>query len=391
MDKLENLLVRLESAVTTIELSAKGELVADNQAQVITALQKLITGFTKDFITLSVRVGTTVGKTTEIVCQALEIGLKLVTEIYNRLPLVESQINDFYTPLTSICKYPRPPLDHQDNFCKALEKIPDLFFFITDNRPTDWVKEAVSSVEFYNNRVITSKKHELSQEWSSKLTAFLKSIVSVIDTEFQNRKIRFVGSAGAQSLPVPQIHTSPDVQQQVQQKSQQPQQSKPKPPSNVFQEDRNLHAIDNQISGTIEIDGQFKHSVFISNCSNTNIIIKGKINSVTINQSSNTAVLLQSCISQVDIIRSDNIRVQVSSFSPTFNIENCDTIKLFLHQNCKDSEILTYYASGIKIIELVEVDGEFMGGENEVDLPSHFQHQWSGKGVKTQAVEACGE
>ena len=73
--------------------------------------------------------------------------------------------------------------------------MPDLFFFITDNTPSDFCREAIGAVEFYSNRVRAQKAHERSIDWVNVLSVSLKAVFKAVDEEFDNRKIRFTGAA----------------------------------------------------------------------------------------------------------------------------------------------------------------------------------------------------
>ena len=53
----------------------------------------------------------------------------------------------------------------------------------------------------------------------------------------------------------------------------------------------------------IEIEASLNHSILISRCNNTTVIVKGKANQVTIENSTRLSLLVDTLVSAVDVVK----------------------------------------------------------------------------------------
>ncbi len=111
---------------------------------------------------------------------------------------------------------------------------------------------------------------------------------------------------------------------------------------------------------------QTKQGVYIFNCSNSNIIVKGKVNNVVIDQCVKTNLILDDAVASVEVVNSQRIQVQVNGYVPTMNVDKTDGISIYLGQR---SDVNIVYSKSSEMNVLVP-DGE---ESLELPIPEQFQ------------------
>eukprot|EP00835_Amoeboradix_gromovi_P006768 NODE_878_length_3486_cov_0.159433.p1 type:complete len:386 gc:universal NODE_878_length_3486_cov_0.159433:1120-2277(+) len=93
-----------------------------------------------------------------------------------------------------------------------------------------------------------------------------------------------------------------------------------KPP--VFELQGSKWVVENQVGNkSIVIDDcNLKQVVYIFNCQNSVIQIKGKVNSVSLDNCNKTAVVVESVVSTVDSVNCKSIQIQITGSAPTVNL-----------------------------------------------------------------------
>ncbi|KAG8626530.1 hypothetical protein KVT40_005475 [Elsinoe batatas] len=102
-------------------------------------------------------------------------------------------------------------------------------------------------------------------------------------------------------------------------------------------------------SAPIEIEVEQNHSILISRCKNTTIILKGKANAVSIDNSSRTNLVLDSLISSVDVVKCPNFALQVLGALPTVMLDQVDGASIYLGKDSLHTEVYTSKCSSINI------------------------------------------
>ncbi|GKT59029.1 adenylyl cyclase-associated protein [Colletotrichum tofieldiae] len=118
----------------------------------------------------------------------------------------------------------------------------------------------------------------------------------------------------------------------------------------------------------IEIDASISHSILISKCSNTTIIVRGKANAVTIENSSRLSLIVESLVSTVDVIKSQNFALQVLGAVPAVLMDSIDGAQIYFSEESTGTKIYSSKSSGINLNVISGEDEDY----KEVPLPSQI-------------------
>lgn len=129
------------------------------------------------------------------------------------------------------------------------------------------------------------------------------------------------------------------------------------------------------------------HSILISRCAKTTIIVKGKANAISVDNSPRLSLLVDSLVSSVDVIKSPNFAMQVTGSLPTILMDSVDGAQIYLGKDSMHTEV---YASKCSSVNLNLVDGE-EGDFKEVPLPEQIRTYINKEGkVVSEIVEHAG-
>jgi len=89
--------------------------------------------------------------------------------------------------------------------------------------------------------------------------------------------------------------------------------------------------VENFTEGQIVIDEtRLNDMIYIGNCKNCTITIKGKINGVTVDSSNKVGVVCDDIVSVFEIVNSNSVQCQVVGKAPCVNIDKCTGVQLYL-------------------------------------------------------------
>ncbi len=92
------------------------------------------------------------------------------------------------------------------------------------------------------------------------------------------------------------------------------------------------------------------HSVLISRCNKTTIILKGKANAVSLDNCSRTNLILDNLVSSVDVVKCPNFALQVTGSLPTVMMDQVDGASLYLSAESLHTEVYTSKCSSVNIV-----------------------------------------
>lgn len=130
-----------------------------------------------------------------------------------------------------------------------------------------------------------------------------------------------------------------------------------KPPKFVLEGSK--WAIENQINNNNLIieNGDIKQSVYIYNCQNSTVQIKGKIKTVVLDNCKKVGVVMDIILATVDTVNCKSVQIQVTGTCPTINIDKTDGIQVYLSKSALGAEIMTAKSSEMNIL--------FQGADDE--------------------------
>ncbi|KAK3353476.1 adenylate cyclase associated N terminal-domain-containing protein [Lasiosphaeria hispida] len=118
----------------------------------------------------------------------------------------------------------------------------------------------------------------------------------------------------------------------------------------------------------ITIQAEISHSILISKCNNTTIIIRGKANAVTIENTSRLSLVLDSLVSSVDAVKSQNFALQVLGTIPTVLLDQIDGAQVYFSKEGTSTRIFSSKSAGINLNVISGPDEDY----KEVPLPSQI-------------------
>ncbi|RDA86632.1 hypothetical protein CP533_6875 [Ophiocordyceps camponoti-saundersi (nom. inval.)] len=121
-------------------------------------------------------------------------------------------------------------------------------------------------------------------------------------------------------------------------------------------------------STPIEIEASIAHSILVSRCNNTTIIIKGKANQVTIENSTRLSLVVDSLVSTVDVVKAQNFALQVLGTIPTVLLDQVDGAVIYLSKESTSTKLFTSKSDGVNLNVISGPDEDF----KEVPLPSQI-------------------
>ena len=136
----------------------------------------------------------------------------------------------------------------------------------------------------------------------------------------------------------------------------------------------------------IVVDVNKDESIFIGNCSNTLIQLKGKVNAVSMNESDSTSIVLDSSISGLEIIKCSKFGIQVEQSLPQITIDKSDGGNVYLSKDSLHTELLTSSSTAININLPIGEDGDFV----EFPIPEQLKHCFANGKMESKVFEHAG-
>lgn len=152
--------------------------------------------------------------------------------------------------------------------------------------------------------------------------------------------------------------------------------------------DGNKWSIENFVGNKniIVSDTEIRHLVYIYNCIDSTIQIKGKVNAITLDNCKKTGVVIDSVVAAVDVVNSKSVQVQINKKAPTISIDKTDGAQLYLSPECSQSvEIFSSKSSEMNVL-IQQDDGDWI----EKPIPEQFRTKISGNDLITNSVEHAG-
>lgn len=118
----------------------------------------------------------------------------------------------------------------------------------------------------------------------------------------------------------------------------------------------------------IEIEASLSHSVLISKCNNSTIVIKGKANAVTIENTNRLNLIVDSLVSSVDVVKSANFALQVMGTIPTVMMDQIDGAQVYFSKESTATKIIHSKSAGINLNVISGPDEDYV----ELPLPGQI-------------------
>ncbi|KAL7750651.1 suppressor of rasval19 [Sorochytrium milnesiophthora] len=134
-------------------------------------------------------------------------------------------------------------------------------------------------------------------------------------------------------------------------------------------------------------DVSLRQSVYVFNCNNATLQIKGKVNSVTLDSCRKIAVVIDSVVATVDIVNSKTVQLQVMHTTPTIAVDKTDGCQIYLSQETlSTTEIYTAKSSEVNVL-VPPAEGSADADYSERPISEQFKTTFKDGKVVTVPVE----
>ncbi|KAL4629760.1 adenylyl cyclase-associated protein 2, partial [Arapaima gigas] len=106
----------------------------------------------------------------------------------------------------------------------------------------------------------------------------------------------------------------------------------------------------NQAHDLVISETELRQVVYIFNCSNSTLQIKGKVNSIIVDNCKKLGVVFDNVVGIVEVINSRDIQLQVMGRVPTISINKTEGCYVYLSQVALDCEIISAKSSEMNIL-----------------------------------------
>jgi len=127
-----------------------------------------------------------------------------------------------------------------------------------------------------------------------------------------------------------------------------------------------------------------KHVVYLYKLDNCVVKINQKVNAISIDTCKKTAIVFHSAISSVEIVNSSSIDVQGIVSVPSYTVDKCSGVNIYLSKDGLESEITTAKSDAMNVL----IPGEGEGADIvEMAIPEQFKTIVKGGKLHTSNVE----
>jgi len=135
----------------------------------------------------------------------------------------------------------------------------------------------------------------------------------------------------------------------------------------------------------IEDNVEMNNVVYMFNCHDSTLTVKGKLNSVFLDSCRKSSIVFDSLVSSVEFVNCQSVQMQVLGKVPTISIDKTDGCQMYLSLESLDVEIITSKSSEMNVL-VPKGNGDYM----EFPIPEQFKTTVSPKGLVTVAIESKG-
>ncbi|KAG4091957.1 adenylyl cyclase-associated protein 1 [Neocallimastix lanati (nom. inval.)] len=444
---LNNIIKRLEVATNRLEELAKnssfgqgassGSAANSDSTPAIQAFDDIMNGSVQKFIELSNNIGSPVKEQCDYFIQALKAQRQLiVTASKSKKPNAETfkeLINPIEVAMNQVCTIREQNRQSKlyNHLSTLSESILALGWVMVEPAPANYLEENINAAQYYINRVMKEfkEKEKMHVEWTASYTEILKELKDYVK-KFHTTGLAWNPKGGnatdakasapaaapapAAATPAPKADASklfaelnrgegvtsglrkvdPSERKQKPVSSIVKSTATPTKPAEVSKKpsrqvlEGNKWSIENFVGNkNIVIENtEIRHLVYIYNCVDSTIQIKGKVNAITIDNCKKTGIVIDSVVSAVDIVNAKSVQLQIREKAPTVSVDKTDGCQLYLSKEC--SEVVEIFSS--KSSEMNVMAEQPDGDWTEIPIPEQFKTKLINGELVTKPVEHAG-
>ncbi|KAK6631207.1 hypothetical protein RUM43_014303 [Polyplax serrata] len=132
-------------------------------------------------------------------------------------------------------------------------------------------------------------------------------------------------------------------------------------------------------------NAEMNNVLYVFKCTDSTLVVKGKINSIFLDSCKKTAVVFDSVVSSIEFVNCQSVQMQVLGMVPTISIDKTDGCQIYLSQESMNVEIVSSKSSEMNVL-IPTGSGDF----KEYPVPEQFKTTVNKQGLATSAVENKG-
>ncbi|XP_063914925.1 adenylyl cyclase-associated protein 1 isoform X1 [Zophobas morio] len=133
-------------------------------------------------------------------------------------------------------------------------------------------------------------------------------------------------------------------------------------------------------------NAEMNNVVYLFKCTDSTVVIKGKINSITLDSCKKTSVVFDSLVSSMEFINCQSVQMQVLGKVPTISIDKTDGCQMYLSPESLDVVIVSSKSSEMNVL-VPKGNGDY----TEYPVPEQYRTTVvPGQGLNTTIVENKG-
>jgi len=418
--------------------ASAGDANSDN-GPAIQAFDDIMNGSVQKFIELSNNIGSPVKEQCDFFIQALKAQRQLIVTASKSKKPSSDTFNELISPIKvameNVCSVREQNRQSKlyNHLSTLSESILALGWVMVEPSPTSYLEENINAAQYYIIRVMKEfkEKEKMHVEWTSSYTQILNELKDYVKKYHTtglawNPKGGDVKDAKAAAAPAPTpapaaaaaSAAKPDTNKLFAELNRgagvtsglrkvDPSERKQKPVSNVVKAsasptkptevsnkpsrqvlEGNKWSIENFVGNkNIVIENtEIRHLVYIYNCVDSTIQIKGKVNAITIDNCKKTGIVIDSVVSAVDIVNAKSVQLQIREKAPTVSVDKTDGCQLYLSKEC--SEVVEIFSS--KSSEMNVMVEQNDGDWTEIPIPEQFKTKLVNGELVTKPVEHAG-
>uniref|UniRef100_A0A8D9A3M3 Adenylyl cyclase-associated protein 1 n=1 Tax=Cacopsylla melanoneura TaxID=428564 RepID=A0A8D9A3M3_9HEMI len=158
-----------------------------------------------------------------------------------------------------------------------------------------------------------------------------------------------------------------------------------KPP--VFARDGKKWLVEYQKDNSnLVVEGaEMNNVVYMFNCINSTLVVKGKVNSVFMDSCKKSSVVFDSLVSSIEFVNCQSVQMQVLGKVPTISIDKTDGCQMYLSPESLEVEIVSSKSSEMNVL-IPKGNGDY----TEHPIPEQFKTTVAKGGLKTIVIESKG-
>ena len=122
---------------------------------------------------------------------------------------------------------------------------------------------------------------------------------------------------------------------------------------------------------TMEVEGDFRDSIYCFKCENSALRVKGKINCISIDNCKKLTLICDTVVSYIELVNCNSIDIRIIELTPTVNIDKSQSVVVHLSDKCLEGNT-TVNTSKCDAINMAFPNPEDPDDEVEYAVPEQF-------------------